>query len=78
MVERGDSVSSDLEHCTTLLTHYHHRLDTDSLEFLRGSVKPRLLRGQALTPRQREWFDALVTRHLGDTGSTVSEEDLWK
>jgi len=67
----------DREHCQTLVKHYHHRLDGVELEFLRGSVAPRLEGGLGLTPKQRAWFDRIVEKYLGGPGLTTNESKLW-
>jgi len=73
---RDDGI--DREHCQTLVTHFHHRLDGVELEFLRGSVAPRLAEGGiGLTPKQRAWFDQIVNKYLGGRGLTTKESDLW-
>lgn len=67
----------DDEYCQTLVKHYHHRLDPIELEFLRGSVAPRLEGGLGFTPKQKVWFDQIVEKHLGRRGLTARESDLW-
>jgi len=68
----------DREHCQTLVKHYHRRLDGGELEFLRGSVAPRLAEGGlGLTPKQKAWFERIVEKYLGARGLTIKGSDLW-